>query len=219
MQDLERSEFFPDILKAVQDLSCHAISLLQNVTSNVVESCNALVNKCNAGKRTNQCARNSFEIKFHTAVVPHITQQVLSKIHHGSGKLFPHSVSEFERSRQACVTRNALLRQDHERPKCRRSGGTDQDYGPPAQKPDREKDVYDILVRSHLKKLKGNQANREQIERRTILQSDSDQWRILPTDIITASHFGRICRMLATTSCASTVLNISQPKVLDIEAV
>ena len=115
LQDLEKSGIFPDILKAVQDLSCHAISLLQNVTNNVVESCNSLVNKCNAGKRTNQCARNSFEIRCHAAVVQHNTQKVLSKIHHGSGKLIPHSVSELKRSRQAHVTRNALLRQDHER--------------------------------------------------------------------------------------------------------
>ena len=52
-----------------------------------------------------------------------------------------------------------------------------------------------------------------------MLQSDFDQWRILRTDIITASHFGQICRMLTTTSCASTISNICQPKVLRTEAV
>ena len=40
------------VYDAVSYLSGHANSLLENVTNNMAEACDSIVNKCNAGKRT-----------------------------------------------------------------------------------------------------------------------------------------------------------------------
>lgn len=47
---LHRTGAYNAVFEAVRYLSCHATSLLENVTNNVAESANSVVNKLNSGK-------------------------------------------------------------------------------------------------------------------------------------------------------------------------
>ena len=83
----------------------------------------------------------------------HLFRNFCKKVRVASGKAIPRSVSatlstsvsKFRekintsglRIRQTVGNARDFLRQDHERPKSQRSSGTDKDYGPYAQRPDR----------------------------------------------------------------------------------
>ena len=153
------------------------------------------------------------------AVVQHNSQNVLSKMFLHMGKEFPTVILKMEQNTQRHVDNNKLHRLEQGRYKSRRYQGTDKDYGPLAQEPDLPQDTYDALVRVHFDKLKKYQADREKIARDTVSQSDSRLWVQLRTEIITASNFGRICRMQKSTSCAILVKTIRYPKVLNTAAV
>jgi hypothetical protein len=59
-----------------------------------------------------------------------------------------------------------------------------------------------------LSKLDILQEDRRNIERPTILQGESGEWRELRRKLLTASHFGKVCNMLAHTSCRNVVKEI-----------
>lgn len=48
----------------------------------------------------------------------------------------------------------------------------------------------------------------DRIERETVLQSDCSEWLELRRNILTASNFGRVCKMRPTTGCESLVKQI-----------
>ena len=79
--------------------------------------------------------------------------------------------------------------------------------------------LYEVFVKKHFATLKMHQNNRIEIERDTVTQSNSELWHHLRADIITASKFGPICRMLESTSCSNMVASIRYPKVIDTAAV
>ena len=219
LPDLRTTGIYESVYEAIRYLSGHANSLLENVTNNIAEACNSIVNKCNAGKRTFQCARNSYEMRCLAAAVQHNTQRVLSKVHSGMGKIVPTSVKKLESSRQLHVRRNKTLRNEKGKRTRRKKPGTDKDYGPNAQKPDLPYCTYQMVEDKHLENLKRNQENRVQIERDTRSQRDCELWHNQRIDIITASHFGDICRMRKTTSCASLVTRIRYLTVLNSAAI
>ena len=79
--------------------------------------------------------------------------------------------------------------------------------------------LYEVFVKKHFTTLKMHQNNRIEIERDTVAQSNSDSWDHLRANIITASKFGPICRMLESTSCSDMVASIRYLKVIDTAAV
>ena len=216
---LHRIGIYVALEEAVRYLSCHAESLLEKVTNNVAEGANSIINKFNYGKRINHCAKNSYEMRVYGATVQHNTQEVLSKVHLGMGKRVPASVYKMEKDRQVQIATNKLCRREDGMRKRRGWHGTDKDYGPSARKPDMPLHLYNIFVEKHLEKLKTYQKNRAKIERETVTQSESDVWHLIRADIITASKFGPVCRMLDSTSCSNMVASIRYPKVIDTAAV
>ena len=220
IRQLQASGIYPSAYDAVKYLGYHAGSLLEGVTNNIAESGNSIINKLNAGKRINYCARNSYEMRCYGAIVQYNSQDLLSKLFVRMGHKVPTAVSNLERSRQLHVGNNRLRRLEQGRYRHRgRHHCIDENYGPRAQKPDQPKDVYDALVEDHFNKLLKYQENRDQIERDTVSQGDSAFWRYLRTIIITASNFGKIVLMRKTTSCVNTVTSICYPKVLETAAV
>lgn len=63
------------------------------------------------------------------------------------------------------------------------------------------------------------QAKRVAIEEETKEQAVSGIWRYYRTKMITASHFGHICKMRKSTSCASRVKSIIYPQELNVKSV
>lgn len=215
MPQLHKSGAYTAVFNAVSTFSCHAESLLEDVTNNIAESANAVVNKLNSGKRINHCARNSFQMRSYGGIVQHNTQELVSRVHLSAGMEVPAAVSKMEDRRKHQVSINRGLQSVSKRRQWR---GTDKDYGPSAKKPDMAKDAYTVCVERHFDKLNEHQKRRAEIERDTVEQSNCEFWHQLRTEIITASKFGPICRMLESTSCSKMVTSIRYPKVLDTAA-
>lgn len=62
------------------------------------------------------------------------------------------------------------------------------------------------------------QTKRVAIEEETREQAATGIWRYYRTKMITASHFGHICKMRQSTSCSSRVKSIIYPQVLNVKA-
>ena len=215
MPQLYTTGCYSAVFEAVRYLSCHADSLLENVTNNLAESGNFIVNKLNSAKRINHCARNSFQMRCYGGVVQRNTQELISRVQLCADIEVPPSVIRMENRRQLHVIENRLVKGSRRK----KWHGVDQDYGPSARKPDMSEDAYNVCVQSHFDKLTEHQNNRHQIEQDTASQSKYELWHQLRTEIITASKFVSICRMLESTSCSKMVASIRYPKVLDTAAI
>ncbi|OXU22784.1 hypothetical protein TSAR_009514 [Trichomalopsis sarcophagae] len=75
-----------------------------------------------------------------------------------------------------------------------------------------------VLNEEHQKKLLENQKNRTNLEELTRDQSNSDLWINLRKILLTASNFGRICRMRPRTSCNNLVKSLLFPTLNDTPA-
>ena len=117
----------------------------------------------------------------------------------------------------AKVLGNRVLRESKGRPKKKFSfGDDDKHYGDNHQEPDVSKEVYDELVRAHFQQLKIDRDNREEIERNTVKQNESDEWYEHRRKLLTASKFGIICKARDTTPCKVNVMSILYPVPLDL---
>ena len=63
-----------------------------------------------------------------------------------------------------------------------------------------------------------NGKNWKQIEQDTRGQSESGLWLAHRQEMLTSSHFGDVCRMRPTTSCATMIKNILYPPIIDTAA-
>lgn len=140
---LQRTGAYNSVFEAVRYLSCHAASLLENVTNNVAESAKTVVNKLNSGKRINHCAKNSFEMRVHGGTIQHSSQELVSRVHLSTGMEVPASVSKMEKRRRLQISINRQV-QVVRKPQIWH--GTDKDYGPSAKKPDMAEDAYEVCV-------------------------------------------------------------------------
>lgn len=84
----------------------------------------------------------------------------------------------------------------------------DEDYGPAAQRPDLEEDTMAQETAEFLAKQKITEEYRNQIERETVDQRESGVWLETRRTLLTASNFGRVCKMLPTTGCESLVKSL-----------
>ncbi|KAK4881734.1 hypothetical protein RN001_005053 [Aquatica leii] len=90
----------------------------------------------------------------------------------------------------------------------RRFATTDQDYGPKASNliVDMEEDVFLKKRQEFLQQLQ--HVDKKDIFNNTILQSNCDTWKRERQKRITASNFGKICKLRKTTSTAKTVSSL-----------
>jgi len=207
---------------AVERLSTYSDSLLLNLTNNPTEWFNSIICKEIAGKRINFGARGSYNIRIAGAVIQRNTQQVLTQLYKNTCESTPSIIEDLEKRRQIKVAKTREYRKvdGRQKPLIRtREVGTDRYYGPQSQKPDLSFHAFEILKQNHLEKLFENGRNWQNIERDTRGQSECELWQILRKEMLTASNFGVVCRMRATTSCATTVKNILFPPSIDTAAV
>ncbi|OXU21297.1 hypothetical protein TSAR_011565 [Trichomalopsis sarcophagae] len=215
---LKSTGMYSAIRQAVSNLSCHALSLLKCATSNHVESFNAIVAKIVGSKRINFGQRDSYYVRVHAAVVQYNTQSLLTRLHENYGYDPPSAVTLMEMKAQNHIQQKKTLRMLQGRRRKRYVESGKEDYGEGANRPDVSPEAYEILVQQHLEKLKKDQANRVEIERSTVNQSNCDSWYQKRSELLTPSNFGRICRRRTTTSCASIVKNMLYPPVLNLPA-
>jgi len=86
--------------------------------------------------------------------------------------------------------------------------GPDDDYGAVemgCEIIDMPLDEYQIKKEIFLKKLMLTNEEIVSIERKTVGQQDNDMWQKLRKPRLTASNFGKVCKLRPTTSRANTV--------------
>jgi len=86
--------------------------------------------------------------------------------------------------------------------------GPDKDYGVPelgCEIIDMSLEEYQNKKKIFMQKLMFNSEEIAAIERNTIGQQDNEKWRILRKSRLTASNFGKVCKLRPTTSRANTI--------------
>lgn len=199
----------------MQKLSHNSDSLLYKVTNNIVESFNNIICKIVGSKRINYACSNQYNTRVAIAVLQHNSQQALTEIFKGMRKQIPDTVEMLERMRKQKVARTRQDRVMNGRKRRYVHGTADKNYGTECEVPDLPPDQVQKLRKFHFDKLNENLKNRVQIEIDTREQSNSDLWLSIRKILLTASNFGRICRMRPYTLCSNMVKSILYPTLSD----
>jgi putative phage-type endonuclease len=206
--DLISVGLYPAVEDIFRHLSRHSRSLLIDVTSNYVEHFNSIVAKFVGGKRINFAQGGSYQGRCAAAVVQHNS----GRAHYNFHKIvYNSSPGTFSKSNE--MKRKQKVDQQRKIKGCRKSlfvtnSNEEIDYGLSAQRPDIDDETMRRECEEYLVKLKKTDEECQRIERETQLQADSSEWLELRRSILTASHFGRICKMRPTTGCESVVKQI-----------
>lgn len=209
--NLKKCGLYNLIKKAVDDLSCHSLSLIRNFTSNSVECFNNVIAKAIGGKRTNHGCRDSYYMRCLAAILMFNSKQGMTKLNQHNELTPFHEIVHLEEKRKAKVIENKKIIEKSGRKK-RFVNSSNADYGENCKKPDVDADRFEQLCNALKEKLKTEAENRENIERRTVDQSKSEEWFIYKRERLTASFFGKVCNRRPSTRTCNTVKEILYPK-------
>lgn len=165
------------------------------------------------GKRINFALKRGYQGRCNAAVVKFNEKSAISYV---QNKLTNKNRTEeglaevVERKREEAQKR----KNNSERPakrKIRKLADTKQkqnDYGPACLDPDMSLSELEAAKEEFLKNLETLTADKDAIERNTILQRDSSEWLEIRKNLITASNFGPICKRQVLKDTAPLVKNI-----------
>lgn len=191
--------------------------MLQDKDSNRVETFNSVISKCIGGKRINYGLRGSYEARCNAAVVAFNTGNAISRLSEalntkpGINAVYLETAKK-TKAEQSCGKKKRPTSYYVKR------ATADKDYGPQSKKPDADPTEMKLRIAQHMDILHDWQRKREQIEEESREQAASNMWHYYRRKIITASHFGHICKMRPSTSCASRVKLIVYPQEIQVEA-
>nr|XP_012139969.1 PREDICTED: uncharacterized protein LOC105662418 [Megachile rotundata] len=219
---LQMAGLYAKIEYAMKRIIDNAESVLYNYTSNSVESCNAVIAKMIGGKRINFAKRGSYQTRVKASVLHYNTSKALSTACCTIGKVPPIRAVEVEkmkmrqRARYALRVKTALelgapVRRSKYAAKAFRA---DKDYGPNAERPDIDDNMYEQLKANFYETLFNQQRNRDVLEYVTRGQHANPQWHYTRRTLLTASNFSKVCCRRDTTSCKNLIKNILYPPKL-----
>lgn len=199
-----------DIEVCFNRLVFNAASLIADLDTNIAEQYNSIICKFVGGKRINYSRKRSYAtrckaaaISFNSAgdyynivekrKVPFYTQRYVEKMKRR------RELQKLMRSK----TNNPLLKSK------KKHALPDNDYGPDAiPDPDLPADQFERKKKDFLNSLKKTPEEIKIVEFTTRGQSGNPLWQQERSIRLTASHFGDICKMRKTTSCANKVKNL-----------
>lgn len=198
------------LMRAIQNLSqklsYHSRSLVHNATSNLVESYNSQVAKYVGGKRINFALRRSYAGRCAAGVISFNTGTLHTTTHKVVFGTEPSTVIQhLEQVRRLKVQK---AKPHTFKKKVSVPVSNDAHYGKNAQKPDMSPDIFDNAKSTFLHDLRLSSAEREDLERSTVLQRNSAEWMGRRRKLLTSSSFGEVCKKRQSTSCASLVKKI-----------
>lgn len=204
--DLISSGLWEDILYANSLLSRHSPSLIKNVTNNQAEAYNSYVAKYVGGKRVNLSLRGTYTTRCQIAAAAVNTGYKLHTVLHkgltnvSPGVFTKKFAASFER--QAASKRKRRLEFGlPDRRKQSRTEGPDIHYG--FSTAPQEDDVGNIdqeAQNAFLSSLSLNNSARDKLEQDTRDQRLNSLWFTERWKRLTASSFGRVCKLRKTTS-------------------
>lgn len=195
MKSTEGGFIFSEIMKFTYRLMNNATSLMHNVNSNIAEIFNSVIAKFIGGKRINYSTRQSYGGRCAASVVSFNSgqpQTFLSKkvLLRSPNKLVRRLENRRNMKRLAAAKRR-LNKAFTVKPQFSK---TYKNYGESCEKPDLSEADYDFAKKEHLKNITLSAEDRNSLERRTILQGESIEWRQERKLRLTASTFGRVCK-------------------------
>ncbi|CAI6367305.1 unnamed protein product [Macrosiphum euphorbiae] len=212
--DMKRVGLWDDIGSIRSALTYHTESLMFNLNNNAAENYNSILAKFVGGKRVNLYLRGSYELRCNAAVTAYnVGANRLSLFHKQVAQKSPGLFTKryIKKSMQLSDSRRRckLFAPAAQRLKTKILVGPDENYG--AVEPDL--DSYPDLSLSELNDKKILYLNtlkltKEEIialEKSTKRQHECEDWHRERKKRLTASVFGKICKLRKTTSRAKTI--------------
>ncbi|XP_076685768.1 uncharacterized protein LOC143377868 [Andrena cerasifolii] len=216
---LREAGIYQSIEEAMQPLFPKADSLLHGLNNNAVESFNNIIAKFIGGKRINFGRGGSYQGRVSAAVVQYNTKEAFSRLSTAMDKEPSTMVRKLEGRRKRAAEKAREYKKEAKASSFRnKKQSCDQDYGPNAEKPDMEETVYSSECKRHAAVLHDWQRMRCEIEEETRNQANSEKWISYRKKILTASNFGKVCRLRNTTPRANTVKSIMYPQLPNLSA-
>nr|XP_042909947.1 uncharacterized protein LOC122271732 [Parasteatoda tepidariorum] len=194
---MKQDGIFFRITEIFDNLSSHAKSLLYNATSNLAESLNSVIAKNTGGKRINYSLRNSYSMRCNAAVSSFNSIRKYEALYRTSFKCSPNKFCkklDCKAEKRRCSRK---IRQGEIRAKKRKldlNKDKDTSYDPFASKPDIIQEEFEAKKSRIIDSLQLSDREREDLQKNTIKQADSPLWIAARKKILTASHFGEVCR-------------------------
>ncbi|XP_022911744.2 uncharacterized protein [Onthophagus taurus] len=199
---------YEDILACLHRITYNASSLLHNMNTNDAEHYNAVVCKFIGRKRVNFSLKNSYSIRCKAAALSfneksnyyNIIQKALTSKD-------PRSILKKFIARRH--RKNELQRRGQRKFYLKKVFSADHHYGQVQDPiPDFTDDKYKVKEQELLSNMIKSIDERHVIERATVGQSNNPLWFQYRNNRLTASNFGKICKMRLTTSKAKKVEDI-----------
>lgn len=197
------------IKTVVAQLADKAHSLIEDVDSNVVENFNGVIAKMVGGKRINYAQRRSYQARCAPALISFNTGKLLSTVQR---KVYGTSPRLSIKKHENAINEKRLKAKLNIRKKNRTlvPRRLNLDYGEVVDKPDLDKDTLEKAKMTFVQNLSKTNEERKEVEKRTILQSESGEWLELRRNMLTASNFGKVIKRKQTNSCQNLV-NFTNP--------
>ncbi|CAN7978517.1 unnamed protein product [Ixodes persulcatus] len=216
--ELKRCGLYDEVAIAANRVANNASSLILDVDNNSAEHVNSLVAKFVGGKRINYSQRGSYRLRcLGASVAFNSPGEYHRAVHKSVCKNSPGKYTKVYQmalaSRRAARKKQKLLQQPRAR-RClitassSRRCGPDADYGPQAQQPDMEPEKFQHTCQVFLESLRLSDEGRSELERATQGQAACPRWKEERKKRLTASSFGKVCKMKPTTSCTKTVVGL-----------
>ena len=216
---LRETAIYENIEEAMQQLFGKADSLLRGLNNNAVEGFNNIIAKFIGGKRINFGRAGSYQGRVSAAVVQYNTKEAFSRLSTAMNKEPPTMIRKLEGRRKRAAEKAREYKKEAKASSFRNQKQTcDQDYGPNAAKPDMEEAVYSSECKRHADILLHWQTRRDEIQVETRDQANSDKWIGYRKKLLTASNFGKVCRLRKTTPRANTVKSIMYPQLHNLHS-
>ncbi|XP_045764081.1 uncharacterized protein LOC123866492 [Maniola jurtina] len=197
-------------------LASNAESLILDVTNNTVEQFNNVIAKFIGGKRVNYTTRGSYQARCFGAVTSWnsdlaIHSRLSKKIQGCSpGKYTETFVERKRRTKQKTENyrKRKLSFAQGGTSKRRKVTGPDENYGRLDLEPDMPAEVFEDKKNKFVSQLKLTEASAKELEKNTIGQSENELWAMERRKRITASNFGKICKLRRKTSVAGLLKSL-----------
>ncbi|XP_063910990.1 uncharacterized protein LOC135128089 isoform X2 [Zophobas morio] len=213
--DMTRTGLLQDIRIVLNRIVQHADSLLLDMDNNSAECYNSVVAKFIGGKRINLAGRDSFQLRCQAAGIsfntghykyPHLIYKSITK--RSPGKFVKSYMAQKKRIHENKLTRRQLFPEKYKK-KIKLPAETDADYGPDAAAISNIlPDSYEIEKKAFLDALQKTPLEINELQQKTIGQSNNRTWVEERYKRLTASVFGKICKMRHSTSCQATVKSL-----------
>ncbi|XP_060846320.1 uncharacterized protein LOC132925982 [Rhopalosiphum padi] len=219
VDELKRFELWDDIVRARNLLTYHTESLMYNFNNNAAELYNSILAKFIGGKRINFSHKGSYELRCNAAVTAYneganrlssFNKQITDKSPGMYTKQYiKKSTKRIENhSRRRCLFKTSERTKTAAKPLT--NTGPDENYGNVLHDPflDLTENQIEVYKRDYLDKLSLSESQIKILEMRTRRQHQCEEWCIERKKRLTASIFGKVCKMRDKTSHAKTVNDI-----------